>query len=73
MSSRRGWTYGGRHFAETSTPLGGLRFFIGKPTRRSEWQAALSAARAASAKIVPDSVKPGSREHLDKLSSFFGI
>ena len=28
---------------------------------------------AKAAKIVPDEVRPGSKEHLDSLSKFFGI
>jgi hypothetical protein len=45
---RAGWIYDGKHFAETTTPLGGHRHFIdGKPTKKAEWFAAYKAAKAA--------------------------
>jgi len=45
MSTRAGWTINGQHFTETRTERGGLRYFIdGKPTRKSEWLAAMVAA-----------------------------
>jgi hypothetical protein len=53
MSSRAGWTYNGKHFTETCTERGGLRYFIdGKPTAKRVWQAELRAAKAAANKIV---------------------
>jgi hypothetical protein len=48
MSMRRGWTINGKHFAETTTERGGLRFFIdGKPTRRREWALSIAEAQLA--------------------------
>jgi hypothetical protein len=75
MSTRYFWTINGRHFTETRTERGGHRYFIdGKPTRWQEWGRAMAAARAAdAARIVPDKVQSGSKEHLDALSKLFGI
>jgi hypothetical protein len=43
---RSGWTYNGKHFAETQTERGGLRYFIdGKPTTRQAWLVELNAAK----------------------------
>ena len=43
-----GWTYNGRHFAETHTERGGSRYFIdGKPTAKTVWLAEIAAAKAA--------------------------
>jgi hypothetical protein len=48
MSMRAGWKYNGKHFAETRTERGGMRYFIdGKPTARAEWVKELQAAKAA--------------------------
>jgi hypothetical protein len=48
MSMRSGWTYNGKHFAETNTERGGRRYFIdGKLTARVKWIAELVAAKAA--------------------------
>lgn len=51
MASRAGWTFDGKHFAETITARMGLRramyFIDGKPATYAEWLAALRVARAA--------------------------
>ena len=48
MSSRAGWTYNGKHFCETHTERGGLRYFIdGKRTPKANFFAELAAAKAA--------------------------
>jgi hypothetical protein len=48
MSVRSGWTVNRKHFTQTTTPRGGIRYFIdGKPTKRADWYAALYASNAA--------------------------
>lgn len=48
MSSRRGWTVDGKHFAETRTERGGQRYFIdGKPTKFADFGVAMANARKA--------------------------
>ncbi len=48
MSMRAGWTYDGKHFAETSTERGGLRYFIdGKPVTKLVWLGEMRAAKSA--------------------------
>lgn len=48
MSMRRGWTVDGKHFAETHTERGGIRYFIdGKPVTFAAFGIAMAAARKA--------------------------
>lgn len=51
MAMRTGWTFNGKHFAETRTCRMGMRrvmFFVdGKPTAEREWRLAMREAKAA--------------------------
>ena len=44
-----------------------------RAARRVMQAQALRQRQKAQEKIVPDNVEPGSKEHLERLSSFFGI
>ena len=53
MASRAGWTFNGKHFAETVTARMGARramyFIDGKPTPEREWRLEMKKARDAEA------------------------
>lgn len=53
MTMRTGWTFNGKHFAETrTTRMGAPRFMFfidGKPTPHAAWRAEMAVARAADA------------------------
>ena len=53
MASRSGWTFNGKHFAETATCRMSRRrvmyFIDGKPTPEREWRGAMNEARKADA------------------------
>ena len=67
MSTRAGWTFAGKHFAETYTERGGKRYFIdGKPTRLPVWRAELHAARNGA---NPSLLNPTLLRHLSERRS----
>jgi hypothetical protein len=47
--------YNHKHFTQTTTERGGIRYFIdGKPTKRADWYAAWYSAKATEARATSD-------------------